>query len=650
MPATPEVPAPMIEQRVRSIWQIRDMGDTPRCQEDYLSLCLDLALNETKSVKERFEFLQARGLSFQLIQEILLLEVAIWRGRLEIGKASKILRDIESTCEERMVALGYRFYFQAGLNTLAQQHFDQGSYYFSLAKRLASGVNGDSEVYIKSFFNLILCIEVLGHDIGKHLVQFEKEFKPSREKPWARPIYQQQLAMAARFSFEKLDFVKLAELAEEKDPGQQAGYYLAFVSSLLWVNFPEGELGVAALLEIQTQGRQNWLSQYRLNTIQGLLVTDDLKADVKLDAKIERLYSWTHRWLKFPAEFALNKVQATIENIGELSGNEIISRSCFLMLSNSLRWVALFAGRPSQEVEHSVSCLNSYLRFTSPLMEMESLLLDCLFAFRDGQHDLGRDSLLALKNKLGLEDSLNSWDEFQLKDFVLSLISEKQINVEKFKNLFSSLSEMIGQSGTEDNDGIRLSLRQYKIEVVCKGQICDERRSEPLTRLLLALSQDVSRTKSYLLEFCFGISGYDPIVHDPKLANLISKANRLIESFGTIKTSRGFVFLEAEMENWTLSGVDQFSLQAFGAYPNGREISQICHRARKKVDSSPLEGWLSRSRIQENLGTSKATANRMISQWIESGQVERRGSGKNIRYRFLSGEFPENTHLTRGKQ
>lgn len=303
-----------LSSRLEALWDIRDQGDTPRCQEEYLNLCLDLGLNQTKPLADRFNQLVEAGMDGGKAQEILLLEAAIWRGRLEIEKASQLMGDLEKICAEKMFPLSGRFHFQEGLNAMAQQHFEKASFFFSLVRRQTENDPLRTKLHLKAYFNLILCLEILGHNISSHLQKFYEIFADSRAEDWARPIHQQLLALSTRSAFDQMDLDRLGAIAKEEDLGQQTGYYLALISSLCWLDFPLGQRGLECLTKLQTEGRQNWLSQYRLNTLRGLLVTQDLKSEVKLDAKIERLYLWTHRWLQDPGGFFTDQ--------GEGSGRE----------------------------------------------------------------------------------------------------------------------------------------------------------------------------------------------------------------------------------------------------------------------------------------------------------------------------------------
>lgn len=567
-----------LPQRVELMWDIRDQGDTPRCQEEYLNLCLDLGLNQTKPLASRICQLLDMGVNGSLTQEILLLEIAIWRGRLELDRADQALAELEKYCHEKMIPLSGRFQFQAGLNCLARQHFEKGSYYFSLAKRQSELRESESKISVKAYFNLILCLEVMGHDVNSHLKRFRSQFSRWQNEDWARPIRQQLMALAARTAFDHLNLEELRAIAKEVDPGQQVAFTMAFLSSLIWLCFPEGKQGVESLVEIQTEGKQNWLSQYRLNTIKGLLVTHDLKSPVKLDAKIERLYCWTHKWLRSPNEFGLNKVKSIVDNIGHLSGDEIVSMTTVKMLENSLRWIALFSGRPSEEVEGAVHCVNSAMRNENRLLSNESQLLDALFALRDGRVELATDSLKAIytDGRPSHVDGRQMADQF-ISVFASALMNGNDLLVpEGLEILYGAFRPMLVQGSGEESNGIRLDMGRHKIQIVQNGEVTDERQSESLARLLLALSLNGPRSKDYLLSFCFGISGYDPINHDPKIANLISKANRVLEPYGVVRSSRGVVFLESSIENWSFLGTNAYSLQGFELYPVGEDLSGIC--------------------------------------------------------------------------
>ena len=176
-------------------------------------------------------------------------------------------------------------------------------------------------------------------------------------------------------------------------------------------------------------------------------------------------------------------------------------------------------------------------------------------------------------------------------------------------------------------------------------------QSESLTILFQAFKQKTNWDKKELVQKCFGISYYDDFIHDKKVANLLSQANRYIRGWAKFSTYRSHVELKGKLENIHLKEktlhIQQAEVVSILPLALSEGVLNTQVNSDKKTSTALAENsftrprlvsgtWLSRPEIEAFFRFSKATANRKINDWLKRELVTKKGEGKATRYKILS--------------
>ncbi|NUM87828.1 MAG: hypothetical protein HUU37_01355, partial [Bdellovibrionales bacterium] len=169
-------------------------------------------------------------------------------------------------------------------------------------------------------------------------------------------------------------------------------------------------------------------------------------------------------------------------------------------------------------------------------------------------------------------------------------------------------------------------------------------QNEALVKLLQQFRDRDVAPKALLLTACFGIRRYDPFLHDPKLANLLSRANKEFAPWASFSTKGDKVYATLKSVEWK---EESLHTKCFEAVPEVWDlllpgVAAAAAPGEKTEAARRLVGeWSTRAQFEALLGLSRASANRWIVQWVERGLLEKDGAGKNTRYRATEALIPE---------
>ncbi len=604
--------------QISAIWRIRNAGEVENARDAYLDLLAERNVpSDRVSAAELFQKLCEKGVAEEDALELLLLNVSFLRNKRIVGEAKERLEFIAS----KMIRPNYSLLLQRGLNSFAESKPSDGLESFLEAKRLAA----EKPERLVASFNAILAMEDLGLEIGGALEKFLTEFSGSENEAWATAINGQLTALRLRAALRGSDFSALDALTRQSSQGEQALYFAAWAAEIPFTKLAarRKELRERFTARVAENGI-TYLSSYRMRTLSGLFVEEDLSETIRTAEQVERVYLWVWRWLLTPDANLLSRVLKVAENLyRHLTNGSSLSFEEYGMAANSLRWLGLFSGVTKSEMETALEPLaHSEGRAVSHL-DCESRILDYLFTLRASGKFLADARASLLEHAFLCPNGL-----------MRSLFENPG---EEYAELGASIRSLENAEDSAAQNGIRLEFLKRRIHVTVENRK-ESLQSESLAKLLqLFLETDRSK-KEQVVRNVFGLVRFDAGVHDPKLANLLSKANSLLRPFAAFSTKGDMVIADIVRDSVKILEADAHSLSftRTGASLGFLRI-QATEKQNASVNLTPLlERWASRAEFEAALSVSRATAARILARWVDENHAELRGRGKSVQYRLRS--------------
>ena len=239
-----------------------------------------------------------------------------------------------------------------------------------------------------------------------------------------------------------------------------------------------------------------------------------------------------------------------------------------------------------------------------------------------------------------------------LPRLVESLATGKNKDFGSSPRWVSSLASFFPES-TRHNVALAVDLSDFRLQRASgKGTIV----SEAMCLALDLLYKKDSVGCDELLRVCSDISRYDPLVHNAKVFNLLSRLRQMVPQDLRFHV-RGARLCKRGLARGSISGMPKFS--ALLRQTAEWQVFTRSRRGRRKHSSRP-ENTGSRTRVRvENTrgaetleprgfleaatGKSKSTVNRLILNWLQKGILKKTGKARNTRYVLVSQEDPYET-------
>lgn len=594
----------MFERDFERIWDLRLSGDCEAAYEAYLD-----AVAAGVSSGDR-----------EAQRDLRLLKISFLRHRRNFEELDAAVSDFQAWLESPGERPCERSLLQQGLNALARGRLSDALEQFLLARRKAAAAGAAREEQL-SYFNALLCMEDLGMEFDSHLREFETGFGPHRAEPWARSIRTQLRALCLRSAFRRSRMPELPVLVSGDLEGEQAEFYAAWLARLPYTGLAERNLETQERFSSGLARRGfGYMSQYRLRTLTMLLVSEDCGDSIRLGEKVERLYLWVWNWLIQPNSDGLGKILKLRSDI-ELSCKQPLSREEFQLLKAADLWLALFSGRRLAEAEERAMGFAHSSGASCPHLELEERVIRWLALEREV-------SPFAADQRESLDH--DPW--LERVPFFAGLV--RAGGGERARILAESLASLRERA---QGGGVLVELLNSKIRV--NGREVEESSSQALVQLLAAFQWKDTESKAELLRSVFGLSSYDSLIHDPKLANLLSRANRLLRGFAQFSTRGEKVHAKIDRGLVRYHGINAHS-RCFLELPGFKKELERELRVEWESDRSGEfvsfeKGWWKRSDLESALRLSKASCARWLKEWAP--HLDTQGTGRGIRYMGKAG-------------
>ncbi len=618
---------------IETLWHDRLIGELVAVRDGLSSVELTYKVKFEREPRLNLDSLHKADLDVQQAADVVLLYASMVR-RDKNPKSSQVIVDlVHNWLQEQHSPLVFQYHLQSGLNSLAQGARSKAMHDFVAAKALA--VKPLEQLF--SGINLVLCLEDLGFDYDNELDSVKKLLSTCAHESWVYSILAEYEALCLRKSFRAADIEYLRQLCDAGFTGDQAKYYIAFITNLPFFGVQEDLRSVAkkAVASLVERINEGYLVPFELRTIRGLAVDDDDSVEVRSTERIERIYLWTWRWLLVPHTHDLNRILQTKDILFKRAIG-VLTRDDFLKLENALRWLALFAGVDSA----SISLITHSLQFTSqrevPLLDYESLLLDWLFARRDGDLKTADHIAKRLERHCLAENK-----DFSLNTLVKSLLESLENAPSPWDNLYPALREVVTPQGGVKS-GISIDVMSGQVKCFKDNILTHDVRSPAMAQLLSFATRIATVPAAEVMHRVFGIPRFDVAQHEQKLGKLLVQVNKLAKPWLRFSRRSALIYIDGDRskaqmasttphtECWGLQGDGAGSLLrtslTLGTSPAKKAKATEDHKTRG-------DGLMTRQDIQELLNCSKSAATERIHEWVEAGQIARIGEGKASRYK-----------------
>lgn len=459
------------------------------------------------------------------------------------------------------------------------------------------------------------------------------------------PRIQSQLtAERLRRTFYQGKLEAFFERAETAPVGGQAEYLHSWVRALpyhgySWAEKTSAESEAAKLAAATTVD----FCTYRFRTLQGLVHPEDSHLS-KPAERIDRLYLWTWRWLLDPDSMPASKLATALEHIRVADVQQRLTREDRQLLRNALGWIGLFDFSTERKLHLLVTELQGALGDDFPLLRFEYWVCQYWRARRKGETHVAEDLLKCLRaHELWSDPQLRLRALVECAESVEAGDYEAQPLFAKLQASLRGLIPNLPHIGDSGSAVLRVDFRSFEVRDLRTGR---KTVSESMVRALDLLREEENVSLEDFVSVCFGITRFDPLIHNPKIFNLLSRLKPLCGPHLVFRTKSGRVFCEGTWAHIDFHGsrslpkVSKWVLGATGTErPNNlapsMDSTAELSLAFQSLDQPPYwEGFMNREGIERLVVRPRSTTNRLLSRWIAAGKIEREGKRKLAKYRW----------------
>jgi hypothetical protein len=542
-------------------------------------------------------------------------------------------------------------------------------------------------------------------------------------------IESQWLALVVRLDFIAGSLSKIADEVQRKANllSWQSLSHVIWIDALGWTQqMTKNTKELTQRLESESSRYQ---SQFRLGTLKGRLLQGDFDDAVLVTDKIDRLYLWVWNWLLNPKEDLVEKLVVWWEHVLQAAKKQDLSLDDHAKICNATRWICFYCGINDSTVKARMSWAQSAHLIKMPLFDFESHLID--FFVADRQHKSTSSSGTTTRSvvageewKLLREHAAHGEPRFALGE-AFRLIDQRHANSSggggDDQGPGLNPRSIVYQSGlacdqatiklTPQAGADRVSSNQWFVEsnLTQRWELNQLGQASSGSSLKLHLnpffeslsfdtatnlesggtettsiqSSNLYRFVSLLIESnqclvqevvldCFGSANYDPLIHDDRIARLITQANKEFKGLAQFARRRFQITVTWQVgplkvtvlgSNRHTATLQSYKDRVWIALQSNHQVNnQSTHAAvntvvtsKKPSDKNPSKKsmqvgrWIKRDELEKSFNVSKATICRRIETWIQEGVVIRRGVGRSTEYLLTSQFFAQINLLKSGE-
>lgn len=564
-----------------------------------------------------------------LLLEREILRASLRRARGDLAAAEQLLNDIEQQFSGEAGLYGFFCRYEKAFTLFNRGDYVTAGDQFLLAYHAATV---DTEKAM-ALVNAVICFDHLGLEAQSFCSELKQLVDGLADSKIRSIILNQTINLGLHAAFRSGNIKAVlvdSELAHQGIWDQNSHFY-RWVSLLPFHAHyePKPPVLLARTPSEQYQG----LQQFRFRTLTG--VTHPADDNVRNPFEfVDRLYLWTWRWMVDPT-------QCPIEHLLKLLRRTLIGESIVSLteedrhlLRNVLLWVSLFDELADPAFLEKAIEIDRGLRTPMPLLDLEALTVRWLLALRDKDKVKARDYL-----KCAQANALWKDPDIHFGQLVSRLSGENGKTLpESLGGLERRLRKMLADSHDETGHiRLRVNVNTGELEHTRSGKRV---YSPSMVQALSLLNEHPSVRCEELLRACFGLSNYDPQVHNARLFNLFSRLRLHCGPVPSFHIKAGSVYSKG---SWTHLSFKRSGSGSPQIHSEWRTLVQGLRNtpsgtARKRGTMSlsklPQHGPITRSLIEKHLNVPRSTANRILTRWVKKGTLQKSGAGKNTIYRF----------------
>lgn len=556
-------------------------------------------------------------LSVELQWEVRLLKVSILRAQGKLSESNRELSEVGVEIFSKTRRAPFQYYFQKASNVFVADEFSVAMEFYLLAESTAP----DANLRLSCLMNVLICLENLSLPWAGTLTEIEKIIAKTKKSGLSDPVMRTLTAFRLRSAFRSGDIgsVFKVKISSEMD---QANYHRLWMSRLPYLH-SKYAMNDEALQKL-SRTKSFYLKAYRLKTIALDPRLKDLDSSAPTAQLVDRIYLWTWNWLADPSERNRRLLKEVLEAFDFQSALIKMTFEDYQMLRNALSWISIFQKQLSASIDRYLTRVSVKDCSAFPVFEYEQLWIEHLRLCKYGRNDQS------------LEEQIESHPLHGSEDL-------------KFQEFAEKWCQDLGrgrQTPTPSKDSIVVDEESFRI-VTHKSMIL----SEPLAKIIIALSDLKVVPFSEILWMCFGLPSYEPEIHQPKIHNLIARMKDVLPESVTIKTKNQMAHFfgptdavikisPSALEKRIFENMASLKL---GSSESVRVFERPLH-PRAVVERAHGKRVLRRDEFQKIMKLSKATTVRWLQRWIDQGLIRPEGAGPSMRYHV---EIADSNRLTR---
>jgi hypothetical protein len=501
----------------------------------------------------------------------------------------------------------------------------------------------------QSSMNALLCLENLGlpHDAtltrareaADRLTSETRDVSQTRELLSPLRLFERRMEMRAGELAGILD--RSGDSQTSDQTGAQEDFVALWLRGMPWHRWSADHFETA-IERLAMDKSYLHLAGYRLRTLQGILHPDD-RRPMNPGHAVQRVYLWTWRWMGDPERFPVRRVLAVLRDFDIARSAEHFSVLDSWLLRNSLLWLSLFDGGGRSVIHESLDALREARSNESLLFGMERLVVLYFAARRDGRLVEADDLRRAIETH-----PLWGSGDLHFRALVEGETGDIDAVPEAIRPLVQNIRKLLQSRDQIARAPVVVDLARGLVTIRSSGERV---MSDPMTRGLDLLRRQSVVGMADFVAHAFGIHRYDPIVHDTKVFNLLSRLRRLVPDTALqVGVKNGRVYARGE---W--SGVAFVDAPSMTDEIRGDALCEELSTARREafaetaitrsgaVFATPKDqlfaamsqrqvSFITRVEAEEILGASRSTAGRVLDKLVRDGALVVEGKGKNSRY------------------
>lgn len=620
-----------LEEKILKTWHLRVNFETESCLRFFSELKRDLSVPSQPLDSVLLEKLLDRPEAAQIL-DVLALQASLTHTLGNFPQGESLLVSLEREALKRGIADNFYLCYERG-----RFAFQRGDYSQAMESFLRTSLLAKCDLQrLWGTINTLFCLENLGLPFGSTWDEVSRLVKELENQHHLDTVKRQLLSLSVRELFREGRVKKALSrednrAADNSDQRTDQGKYLALWLKSLPYHAAFRPPAPEELTSLSVGPVSLLFKGYRLRTLQGVLHPED-QGITKPSERIDRMYLWIWRWMQNPQGFPAQKISMLFRDTCLAEFSYRLTWEDTQLLRNALLWLAFFDPHSERRLKNFLGGLSSHTSADYAVFRLEYLTIQYLFSLREKNTVVAKDYLVALQTH-----PLWGSSEVHFNRIVESVSGEVATAPKALQRLAENLRTLIYQDPVSRNGVLTIDPNRSHVQSAGSSE---KIVSEALARGFELLYSKRAVSCEELVSVCFGLRQYDPLIHNPKIFNLLSRMKRLAEPSLTFHMRQGQILSKGDWEGIRfVNGMEVPELfRALAEETSSRFQSAPATRDSRSLQSPPhWEGMIARRDLEAKIRRPRSTTNRILAQWLEQGVVRRSGTARNTKYFLPAG-------------